>query len=355
MPLLEDGRRGLAESLGPLDVVVGHVGYGLASRFPVAPVTFTFLREPVDRGLSNFSFLQNHPPSIPGFTEDAADFADAAGRTLGEFLRDCPEAASRHVGSVHTWFLTRDGLTPRGDLRALDRSDLEKAKRNLRALDAFGLVERMPESLLLMLSALRTPVNLLDRMPRENRQEERLRSADLDEDTVRALGAACALDMELYEFARSLFEERLDSLRRWASSWLPEFWVSSPGETLAAEKALAASREGVFGRLLAERAEREAALATASSRVEEALAALAAAEAEIRDKTAASAQRESALARAGEELREAREALDEAEADRKRMREAADGLADLIASIRRSASWRVLEALRGLSGRRWNI
>ena len=337
MPLREEGRRLASERLGPLDVVVGHVGYPLAAQFPIPPISFTFLRDPVDRAISNFSFLQRHPPSFPGVAEDEADFVSAAGMTLGGFLRECPEASSRHLGNLHVWFLTRDGLSPRGDLRTLGRADLDQAKRNLRSMDAFGLVERMAESLLVILSALRLPVSFLERMPLENRQEARLRTEDLDEAVLGALREACALDIELYGFARELFEERLEALRSWAASWLPAFWLSASDQVVSADRALAAAREEVLARLLAERLERDDELRRSADRRDEALAALAAAEIEARAKDAV-------LVRA-----------QELDAECLRLREALERASYMLSAIRSASSWRTLETLRGVFGMRWNI
>lgn len=351
MPLQEAGRREAARNLTSADVVVGHVGYPLREAFPVPPVVFTFLREPVDRALSNFSFLQNHPPSAAGIAEDEDDFAAAAGLSIGEFLCTHPKAASRHLGSLGTWFLTRDGLAPRSDLRSLNRNDLDLAKRNLQAMDAFGLVERMPESLLLVLSAIRAPARSMSAMPDENRQGSRVRASVLDEATLAAIRDLCALDLELYDFAQGLFEERLAELRTWASSWLPEFWLSAPESVLAGERALAALREELFDRLVREREDVDqlrVRLGSAETELLRVSGALARAE---EDRTRAFAE----LASSSEEQTRIRGELARAESAASANARAVAAATVTISAVRSSLAWRLLETLRGLVGRRWNL
>ena len=221
MPLRREGRTAAARGFGARDVVVGHVGYGLKERFPGNPFVFTFLREPIARSLSNFSFLQQRSID-PAVAEDAADFVAAKGMSLGDFLCEEPAAASRHLGNLAVWFLTRDGIEPREDLRGLDRSDLESAKRNLEQLDLIGLVERMTESVLSLLWVLGCSPTSMRPLPFENTLQSRLTIDDLDEATLRLLIDRCSLDLELYDFASQLFRSRLAQQLPLIAAWLSE-------------------------------------------------------------------------------------------------------------------------------------
>jgi hypothetical protein len=276
MPLRREGRADAARQLGPRDVVVGHVGYGLTEQFPVSPFVFTFLREPIARSLSNFSFLQQRTMDAT-VAEDAADFVAAKGVSLAEFLRDEPAAASRHIGNLSVWFLTRDGIEPRADLREMDRSDLEAAKRNLEQLDMVGIVERMAESVVWLLWALGCRPASMRPLPFENALHSRLQPSDLDESTRRLVAESCSLDLELYDFAYELFRKQLVRNLPLLAAWLSGAPEGSPASGDGLHALLEFVREELAARLEhAGRGHREEArslvsrLAVAEARFEEA-------------------------------------------------------------------------------------
>ncbi|MFN7990187.1 MAG: hypothetical protein U0529_22135 [Thermoanaerobaculia bacterium] len=297
MPLRAGERARVAARIGAADVVMGHVGYGLRASFPTPPFVFTFLRDPIDRSLSNFSFLQQRRPA-PGVAEDESDFAAAEGKSLAAFLRDEPAAASRHLGNLHVWFLTRDGIDARGDLRGLGRDDLSAATGNLEKCDVVGLAERMTESLLLLFLGLGLSPEALRPVPFENVLRSRIRREDVDPETMGLLESGCALDLELYRFGRELFRKRFARELPRVAAWL-EGGPEGAGEG-----------EGVCGVLDLVRDEARARFDSESEAREE----------EIRSLNARIARQDAALE-----------------------------------SVRASAGWRLIESLRGVAGRRWNI
>jgi hypothetical protein len=142
--------------------------------------------------------------------------------TLAEFVSTEPVVASRHIGNLHVWFLTRDGIDPRRDLRDLTRSDLEAAKRNLEKLDLMGVLDRMAESVLMLFSGLRCSPTLLGQIPVENTLATRLCPGEIDSGTMSLLMESCSLDLELYEHGVELFRQRARGLLSIVSSWLKE-------------------------------------------------------------------------------------------------------------------------------------
>lgn len=303
MPLRRDQRAAAAQQFGARDVVVGHVGYGLRERFPTTPFTFTFLRDPIARSLSNFSFLQQRSMD-PAVAEDAADFVAAKGISLGEFIRHQPEAASRHVGNLSVWFLTRDGIEPREDLRKLDRGDLETAERNLERLDMIGLVERMAESILWLAWSLDCPPTLIRPMPFDNVLGTSLHARDVDDRTRQLLAETCSLDLELYQFASELFAKRLaDQLPRIAT-WLTAGFKDPGSPDRGFDSVLEFVREEMNQRL-----------------------------------EQAAAYRRDDAGRCRQELAEAETRCEQAK--------------ERLRIIETSKGWRMVQFLRGLIGRRW--
>jgi hypothetical protein len=164
--------------------IKGHMGFGL-DRYLSRPAAYvTLLREPVDRVLSHYYYTvdwQNR-------TEDTG---------LYEHLADLIE------GNLQTRMLAAPYDDGTGELPP-DRL-LARAKGNLRACAIVGLTERFDETLLLLRQAagwqwplyVRANVNR-DRPPREAVPEE----------VRRRIAADNALDVALYEYARSLFAEQ---------------------------------------------------------------------------------------------------------------------------------------------------
>lgn len=298
MPLRAEERARVASRIGPTDIVLGHVGFELRASFPAPPFVFIFLRDPIDRALSNFSFLQRRRPA-PGVAEDEGDFVAAEGKSLAAFLRDEPVAASRHVGNLHVWFLTRDGIAPRDDLRSISRDDLAKAIENLAQIDVIGLAEHMTESLLQLFRGLGLPPSAMRPLPFDNVLRGRLRRADVDPVAMRLLESSCALDLELYRVGRDMFQERFARDLPLIASWLEDGRRSAAG-----------SADGISAVLELVRDEVQARADFDTEALREEILSLRA-EVAARDET--------------------------------------------IGSVRRSAGWRLLESARGVAGRRWHL
>jgi hypothetical protein len=98
-------------SVGRHRFVHGHMPYALVDRFERRPFVLTVLRDPVDRAVSAFHYMRRMAPAVEQAFKDgstsaarARDYAAAGRLPLGEFVRQAPLAAERHLGNVQAWF-----------------------------------------------------------------------------------------------------------------------------------------------------------------------------------------------------------------------------------------------------------
>lgn len=185
------------ETLARVRLIQGHVLLGDYERFTFyeTPVrVFTFLREPVSRVISEYHFLRTWPE------QHLYALLREQGTTLSEYVTSTHKLL-RYKGAN---FMTRvlSGLDP------VERPDeaLERAKANLAdRLVAFGLCESFNASLLLLADVLGLTDLLYERQNVLRRPD-----ADRASDAERELVAACnSLDVALYAYARTRFEQRI--------------------------------------------------------------------------------------------------------------------------------------------------
>jgi hypothetical protein len=174
---------------------VGHVPYGLLRQYlPATTRYMTFLREPVDRVVSHYY----------GHIQRTGTERDKKRLERGSIMADSLEEAlvelrSPELSNLATRFLGGNP-SPLGKLQA---TALDDAKANLREFAFVGIHERLDESIVLLQRSLQ-----LDLTPYVSRH------ATVDRPTVEELPTAeraliaehNRLDMELYEFAGTLFE-----------------------------------------------------------------------------------------------------------------------------------------------------
>jgi hypothetical protein len=217
-----------------IDCLIGHVAYGVHRLLPRPPAYITMLREPVARTLSHYQFLRTVPaPFITRILDEKTQLTpyerrfrdhlrpdDTPANSLAAFLDMSRESESLNLQTrMIGGFVPSDRFVP--PYPPLPPNALEVAKANLRNhIAAFGLVERFDESLMLMKSQLgwRT-IHYL----RENVTRGPARRSAADRSLLQAIERDCGLDLELYEFARHLLEERLREAREITSAALQDY------------------------------------------------------------------------------------------------------------------------------------
>ena len=222
MSLDEERIESIKEVLLDVDryrLVLGHLPYEVVDRFSRRPFVFTVLRDPVDRAVSTFYYMKRRI-SLPK-SHDASrlghlrmqDAQNTGHMTLLEFIRNEPQAAARQMGNLQVEYLGVPTFryNPIVDPSVSER-DLEMAKERLSNCDAFGLVERVPETLEYLAYALRA--RPFDELAKINQTRSRPALEEIDPETRAALEELTRYDRQLYTFATQLFEQRRSQMLR---------------------------------------------------------------------------------------------------------------------------------------------
>lgn len=205
----------------------GHFGGdGLTSFLPSPPVCMTMLRHPVPLALSTYRFIRREPGTrvhklvhdeqlgLAAFLDHAetrGKVANKQTRHLSFCLEHDPEAGPIFLHDESLAVV--DGWVKRHRTRIAPDERLERAKAKLRSCAFFGLVERFDESMALLCHTFAWPpvgpVQKLMVAP-EERQGGR---EELDDSTRARLVELNQQDMELYQFAERIFDERLAAMK----------------------------------------------------------------------------------------------------------------------------------------------
>jgi len=181
MTLSEERRR-------RIQVVRGHLYYGLHEYLPQGATYITMLREPVARFLSSYYFILRRPlhPLHRKLKKEQLGVED--------YLRLVPH---RHNLQCRLIAGIKDKVID-------DEPLLETAKEHLaKSFSVVGICERFEESLMLIAKTFGWEVPFY-----ENRKVSKNRSR-VDQKAIDMIREHDRLDLELYEFGKGLFEESL--------------------------------------------------------------------------------------------------------------------------------------------------
>jgi hypothetical protein len=176
---------------GRYRLIKGHLDFGLHRDIPDSSTYVTFLREPISRVVSFYDHARRHSQHyLYPLLRDGANLKDIL-----------KTRATAELFNQQTRMIAGDEW---GDLnREVDAVALERAKQNIRRhFSVIGLTEEFDASLLLIrrTTALKIPF-----YRKRNVAPAGARSAALDAETRALVREANALDIELYEFGRELF------------------------------------------------------------------------------------------------------------------------------------------------------
>lgn len=195
--------------------VTGHCAFDVVRRFSTRPRILVFLRDPLERALSAYSFYRGHTTqqldhfraTLPGpvFSQRERFTQRASQLGLTRFLRQEEDLARLWLSNVQTRVL--GGATDGYPAPLPDSDLLATARANLARCDVVGLVERMAASLR-MLARAQGWVSL-DLQRHDHRTPGRLRRHEVPPEALEILTGWNRLDVELYREASRLFEKRL--------------------------------------------------------------------------------------------------------------------------------------------------
>jgi hypothetical protein len=185
-----------AAELSINDLVIGHFTYQHVKKLRPDRLLMTFLRDPVERVISNYSFLRSESP-MSNYSRRAIEAARAL--TLREFLL-CEEPAVRMVtANCQAKWLAYD-IRPKHQSRI---SSLQgEAERNLASFDFVGIVEYFSESI----AALSREIGVELVIKRLNVTGARFSEPPVSSEDVELIRRMNAVDIALYQGARRKFE-----------------------------------------------------------------------------------------------------------------------------------------------------
>jgi hypothetical protein len=204
-----------AEDLSPYRLVTGHFPYALVNYLAQPPLVLTFLREPVARMISEIDQAQREDEHQLQNKHD--HFADIP---ILELLTD--KKFVRRFGNKQVRFLSKDSLHD----TKVTPDDLALAKERLTELAFFGLTERFDDSLKLLSHTFDFgPIVDFETRNVSPRRTDRL--AGLSQENLDVLAEVNRFDLELYEFGKALFAERLQTMEAEISTGACAPWTES--------------------------------------------------------------------------------------------------------------------------------
>lgn len=199
-----------------LPLVMGHLSHAVAGILRPDPFVFTFLREPVLRGFSEFEFMKSHPEVWLGKLAQGTIseyYENPTVTAVANNLQTRLLGADLNIGKQYARFV-REKLTPveyyknvEESLKTpVDDSVLESAKRRIETMDFFGLTETFDSDVPKLFKLLDKPCPELvttNVTPTSVRNRSSYTQAEID--LVKSLNT---YDLQLYDFAKELHERK---------------------------------------------------------------------------------------------------------------------------------------------------
>ncbi|MGK7889790.1 MAG: sulfotransferase family 2 domain-containing protein [Leptolyngbyaceae cyanobacterium] len=222
------------EDPGQYRVIAGHVGYGLHQELKQPVNYFTMLREPISLIVSRYYYRRQHPLQDDPLVIHAnrcslAEFVQSIeDNTMTRFLSGAEFEAQLALGTEQSSFrtlqtvrITDGGFS--GD-PICTAAMLETAKQNLSdRFVAFGLTEQFDQSILLLSQAFgwRKIHYIKKNVAKQKKQA-------IADETLAIIKARNAFDIELYDYAVTLFNQRIESLGAEFQQRLQQFQRMNP-------------------------------------------------------------------------------------------------------------------------------
>jgi len=180
---------------GRYRLIKGHLHFGLHRFIPGASTYITFLRHPVERVLSFYHHARSKPDHYL-YSVLATERLDLETRLAQEVTLELFNEQTRLLAGGE-W---------ENPQRPVTRAALARAQANLRArFRVVGILEEFDASLVLLRRAFGWEIPYY---VKENVAKDKPDSASLDAETRALIRDANSFDLELYEYARELFDQQ---------------------------------------------------------------------------------------------------------------------------------------------------
>ncbi|MEK6221609.1 MAG: sulfotransferase family 2 domain-containing protein [Chloroflexota bacterium] len=187
-------------------VLYGHKYYELVRAYPGA-ITFTFLRNPISRSVSQFNQFRKEDSTYTSLSEMITG-------KPGRFSSLQTLFVGAHFVNSSSPFTIEDSFIF-GNWEFINQVEvtLENAKINLAEMNSFGIMERYEDSMSLI--AFKFGWRPFKKVPRENVSGGKsLRVEDISKDEYSALSTLCQDDIALYDYGVELFEENFTEMKQ---------------------------------------------------------------------------------------------------------------------------------------------
>lgn len=177
--------------------ISGHFGYAIAGHLLAGRYSFTFLRDPIKRVLSFYSFCRTRDP------DEFDIYRIVQSNSLDRFLEMALESPNEfsHVWNNQVWMLAHGWGGSHSFNDYTEARLLKLAKAHLDRLSHVGFTETFPADLRIIFANL--GIGHEGALAHSNATPERLTRDGLPASTLRLLDRVTALDRELYDYARS--------------------------------------------------------------------------------------------------------------------------------------------------------
>lgn len=177
-----------------IKLFVGHYPFAFRERLPVPFKIITFVREPVDRTISN----------LRHFKRSKVEDKDLS-------LSEIFEKYKTHLANFQTRYLS-DPMMSRDmyyyNHKPMDKRALDQAKAHLADCDLVGVTERFEESVRLAESILGFSLG----NPLKENSSAGKAASQIDPELIATLRLHLKLDLALYDYALQLFDRKVQSI-----------------------------------------------------------------------------------------------------------------------------------------------
>jgi hypothetical protein len=201
------------EQMAKIELLYGHMPYGLHEKLPRPAEYFTLLREPVSRVVSNY-FFEGREPSSAIYDRVHSGAMDI--EAYLDYIRDLgiDNIQTRMIAGIYD---PAGGPPMTGEILARAQKNLEKH------FVLVGLQEAFEDTYLMLRRRYGWPYTVLPRRGVAPRKQKR---ATVPDNVLERIAREHRYDAELYEFARTLMAQRraaMGSMLRW-ERYRYRFW-----------------------------------------------------------------------------------------------------------------------------------